>query len=50
MPEILWHILAAKENGESTWKPFMDWADAYYSMKFGPVWEKHRMEFQEKLK
>ena len=50
MPEILANILEAKQAGRSTWAPFMNWADAYYSAKFGPAWETHRKEFQEKLK
>jgi DNA-binding response OmpR family regulator len=50
MPEILANILDAKQKGENTWKPFMDWADAYYSAQFGPRWEKAKKELQDKLK
>lgn len=50
LPEILDKIIDAKGRGESTWKPFMDWAESYYSFKFGPAWEKYRKEFREKLK
>ncbi len=50
MPTILGKILDAKKKGKSTWMPFMGWAEAYYSAKFGPKWEKHRKEFQEKVK
>ena len=50
MPTILAKILDAKKKGKSTWMPFMGWAEAYYSAKFGPKWEKHKKEFQEKLK
>jgi DNA-binding response OmpR family regulator len=50
MPEILAKIQEAKDKGQSTWMSFMDWADVYYSAKFGPSWAKHRKEFQEKLK
>jgi hypothetical protein len=50
LPGILANILEAKQEGQSTWKPFMAWADAYYSAKFGPSWAQHRKEFEEKLK
>jgi len=50
MPEILGKILDAKKKGKSTWMPFMGWAEAYYAAKFGPKWEKHKKEFQDKLK
>jgi response regulator RpfG family c-di-GMP phosphodiesterase len=50
MPEILANIFEAKELGRSTWAPFMDWAEAYYSMRIGARWEEYRREFKEKLK
>jgi DNA-binding NtrC family response regulator len=50
MPGILADILEAKEKGRSTWMPFMGWAEAYYSAKFGPKWEKQKKEFKDKLK
>ncbi|RJR17927.1 MAG: response regulator [Desulfobacteraceae bacterium] len=50
LPALLADIFDAKEKGKSTWMPFMGWAEAYYSAKFGPKWEKHKKEFQEKLK
>jgi DNA-binding NtrC family response regulator len=50
MPKILASILDAKKEGKSTWMPFMGWAEAYYSAKFGPKWDKQKKEFQEKLK
>ncbi|OPY74864.1 MAG: Response regulator receiver domain protein [Syntrophorhabdus sp. PtaU1.Bin050] len=50
MPEILSGILEAKEKGRNTWTSFFDWADAYYSVKFGPRWLEAKKELQEKLK
>jgi DNA-binding response OmpR family regulator len=50
MPAILGNILDLKSKGKNTWMPFVGWAEAYYSAKFGPKWEKHKKEFQEKLK
>jgi DNA-binding response OmpR family regulator len=50
MPAILANILDLKKKGKSTWMPFMGWAEAYYSAKFGPKWEKHKKELQEKVK
>ena len=50
MPTLLANILEAKKKGKSTWMPFMGWAEAYYSAKFGPKWESHKKEFREKLK
>jgi len=50
MPTLLANILDAKKKGKSTWIPFMGWSEAYYNAKFGPKWEKHKTEFQEKLK
>jgi DNA-binding NtrC family response regulator len=50
MPKIFAGILDAKKEGKSTWMPFMGWAEAYYSAKFGPKWDKQKKEFQEKLK
>ncbi len=49
MPAILANILDLKKQGKSTWMPFMGWAEAYYSAKFGPRWEKHKKELQEKV-
>lgn len=50
LPEILATILDAKKKGQSTWMPFMGWAEAYYEAKFGPRWEKRRQEFREQIK
>jgi DNA-binding response OmpR family regulator len=50
MPAILGNILDLKSKGKSTWMPFVGWAEAYYSAKFGPKWEKHKKELREKVK
>ncbi len=50
MPAILANILDLKSKGKSTWMPFVGWAEAYYNAKFGPKWEKHKKELQEKVK
>jgi CheY-like chemotaxis protein len=50
MPTILGKILDAKKKGKNTWIPFMSWSEAYYNAKFGPKWEKHKKELQEKVK
>ena len=50
MPAILANILDLKKKGKNTWMPFVGWAEAYYSAKFGPKWEKQKKEFQEKVK
>ena len=47
---FLTKILEAKKKGESTWIPFMGWAEAYYNAKFGPKWEACDKDFWEKLK
>jgi DNA-binding response OmpR family regulator len=50
MPAILANILDLKNKGKNTWMPFVGWAEAYYSAKFGPRWEKQKKELQEKVK
>ena len=50
IPEILGDILEKKIRAQNTWASFIDWAEPYYSMKFGPVWEKAKKEMQEALK
>jgi DNA-binding response OmpR family regulator len=50
MVSILTKILEAKKKGQSTWMPFMGWAEAYYNAKFGPKWEAREKEFWKKLK
>lgn len=50
LPKILANILDAKKKGKSPWMPFVGWAEAYYSAKFGPKWEKSKKEFQKELK
>jgi DNA-binding response OmpR family regulator len=50
MPAILANILDLKSKGKNTWMPFVGWAEAYYSAKFGPKWEKSKKELQEKVK
>jgi DNA-binding response OmpR family regulator len=50
MPAILANILDLQSQGKNTWMPFMGWAEAYYSAKFGPRWEKSKKELQEKVK
>jgi DNA-binding response OmpR family regulator len=50
MPAILANILDLKKKGKNTWMPFVGWAEAYYSAKFGPKWEKSKKELQEKVK
>jgi len=50
MPAILANILDLKKKGKNTWMPFVGWAEAYYSAKFGPRWEKQKKELQEKVK
>ncbi len=50
LPDILGAILEAKSKGQSTWMPFMGWAEAYYEAKFGPKWEKHRQQFRNNIK
>jgi DNA-binding response OmpR family regulator len=50
MPKILATILDLKNQGKNTWMPFVGWAEAYYSAKFGPRWEKSKKELQEKVK
>jgi DNA-binding response OmpR family regulator len=42
-------VLEAKKKGKSSWIPFMGWADAYYSTKFGPRWKDTDKDFWEKL-
>jgi len=42
METILTNVLEAKKKGKSTWLPFMGWAEAYYTAKFGPKWEEGR--------
>jgi DNA-binding response OmpR family regulator len=50
LPEILAQIFDAKKKGQSTWLPFMGWAEAYYEVKFGPRWEKRKQEFRQRIK
>jgi DNA-binding NtrC family response regulator len=50
MATILSNVLEAKKKGKNTWIPFMGWAEAYYTAKFGPKWEACDMEFWRKLK
>ena len=50
MVSILTKILEAKKKGQSTWMPFMGWAEAYYNAKFGPKWEVQEKEFWKKVK
>ena len=50
LPEILEKIVDQKTKGQNTWRSFTDWADAYYSVKFGPRWENAKKEMQEILK
>ena len=50
LPEILARILEQKKIGQNSWTSFMDWADAYYSVRFGPRWEKAKKEMQEALR
>jgi DNA-binding response OmpR family regulator len=50
MANVLSGVLEAQKKGKSTWIPFMGWAEAYYSAKFGPKWEACDMEFWKKLK
>lgn len=50
MPKIMANILELKSQGKNTWMPFVGWAEAYYSAKFGPKWEKSKKELQEKVK
>ena len=50
METILANILDLKKQGKSTWMPFVGWAEAYYSAKFGPKWEKSKKDLQEKVK
>jgi hypothetical protein len=50
MVTILSNVLEAKKKGKNTWIPFMGWAEAYYSAKFGPKWEACDMEFWKNLK
>ena len=47
---FLTKILEAQKKGKSTWIPFMGWAEAYYSAKFGPKWEACDKDFWGKLK
>ena len=47
--EILSGVLEAKEKGKSTWMPFMNWAEGYYTAKFGPKWESCDVEFWKRL-
>jgi DNA-binding response OmpR family regulator len=42
-------VMEAKKKGKSSWIPFMGWADAYYSNKFGPRWKDTDKDFWEKL-
>lgn len=49
MAAVLAGILDAQKKGRSTWLPFMGWAEAYYDAKFGPKWERHKKELQDKL-
>ncbi len=42
-------ILEAKKKGQSTWIPFVGWAEAYYNAKFGPKWEACDMDFWKKF-
>ncbi len=50
MPKILANILDLKKQGKNTWMPFVGWAEAYYSAKFGPKWEKQKKVLQEKVR
>ncbi len=50
MPEILANILEAKQKGQGTWVTFVDWAEPYYSFKFGPGWEKLKGALREELR
>lgn len=47
---ILSNVLEAKKKGKNTWIPFMGWAEAYYTAKFGPKWDACDMEFWKKLR
>jgi DNA-binding response OmpR family regulator len=42
-------VLEAKKKGKNSWIPFMGWAEAYYSTKFGPKWRDTDRDFWEKL-
>jgi DNA-binding response OmpR family regulator len=50
METILANILDLKSKGKNTWMPFVGWAEAYYSAKFGPKWEKQKKELQGKVR
>lgn len=47
--EILSGVLEAKSKGKNTWIPFMNWAEGYYTAKFGPKWESCDLEFWKKI-
>jgi DNA-binding response OmpR family regulator len=49
VPMILADVLKARAKEKNTWIPFMGWADAYYTAKFGPKWESCDMEFWKKI-
>ena len=49
LTDYLSDVLEAKKKGKSTWIPFMGWAEAYYSTKFGPKWKDTDKDFWEKL-
>jgi len=46
---FLTKILEAKKKGQSTWIPFVGWAEAYYNAKFGRKWEACDIDFWRKL-
>jgi CheY-like chemotaxis protein len=49
IPAVLADVLEARAKGKSTWMPFMNWADAYYTAKFGPKWESCDPEFWKRV-
>ncbi len=49
MPEILGNIFEAKQKGRNTWVTFSDWAEPYYRFKFGPGWQRTKVELEEEL-
>lgn len=49
LANYLGDVMEAKKKGKSTWIPFMGWADAYYSAKFGPRWKDTDKDFWEKM-
>jgi hypothetical protein len=49
MAETLAAILKIKQKGQGTYVSFLDWVEPYYTVMFGPAWEKYSRELRKEI-